>query len=310
MDKEGKLRYPNWHQRTIHENKTGMWYQTPEEDYSDLPEQHHLARGEWLNDTEKLRRNIWPWEKGIRSRLPEHYKRRYMERFSVEPIPVHYRPADRKWRQDEHGVIHRIPNRALPVYHPTVSNEGLWGGEGIITGLHKRKDNPMKENSPKVWMPNLIKRVFYSEILDMYMAVVCTHRTLDLVDEACGFDSYILQNHEVDLRSRLGMRIKQNMMYKILSLEKDNELYKKYSQYLIPVEEISWLGLQLHEAEDKQKHIEEKEQLTQITPLKLQLSDKLIERLQNDEEEDEEEEEEEKSFLSRLNPFKDKKEAD
>ena len=42
-------------------------------------------------------------------------------------------------------------------------------------------------------MPFIMNRVFYSEILDKYMAIRVTPRTLDLIDEAYGFDNYILK---------------------------------------------------------------------------------------------------------------------
>lgn len=35
--------------------------------------------------------------------------------------------------------------------------------------------------------------IFYSEILDQYYALTCTRRTLDLIEEAKGFDNYILK---------------------------------------------------------------------------------------------------------------------
>ena len=42
-------------------------------------------------------------------------------------------------------------------------------------------------------MPRIIKRVFYSEILDRWMSINVTQTTLDLVDDAFGFDNYILK---------------------------------------------------------------------------------------------------------------------
>ena len=38
-----------------------------------------------------------------------------------------------------------------------------------------------------------MKMIFYSEILDKYYALVCTRRTLNLIEEAQGFDYYILK---------------------------------------------------------------------------------------------------------------------
>ena len=46
---------------------------------------------------------------------------------------------------------------------------------------------------PRLWKPFLQKRVFYSEILDKYLGIQVTLRTLDLIDEAYGFDNYVLK---------------------------------------------------------------------------------------------------------------------
>lgn len=45
----------------------------------------------------------------------------------------------------------------------------------------------------KVWKPQLFQRELYSEILDTRFTVTVTMRTLDLIDEAYGFDFYILK---------------------------------------------------------------------------------------------------------------------
>ena len=44
-----------------------------------------------------------------------------------------------------------------------------------------------------MWKPQLFQRELYSEILDTKFTVTVTQRTLDLIDEAYGFDFYILK---------------------------------------------------------------------------------------------------------------------
>ena len=56
--------------------------------------------------------------------------------------------------------------------------------------------------------------IFYSEILDQHYALTCTRRTLDFIEEAKGFDNYILKTHEVDLKSDIGMKLKREMRLK------------------------------------------------------------------------------------------------
>lgn len=38
-----------------------------------------------------------------------------------------------------------------------------------------------------------MKMIFYSEILDKYYALTCTRRAIGLIEEAQGFDNYILK---------------------------------------------------------------------------------------------------------------------
>lgn len=45
---------------------------------------------------------------------------------------------------------------------------------------------------PHYWVPTLKKTVLYSEILDRFMNITVTERTLSLIDQNYGFDSYIL----------------------------------------------------------------------------------------------------------------------
>jgi len=80
--------------------------------------------------------------------------------------------------------------------YPTQCKLGLWGGEGIIPGMKKPKQKGFKRPeylSTKLWRPKILKIIFYTEILDKYYALTCTRRTLDLIEEAKGFDNYILK---------------------------------------------------------------------------------------------------------------------
>lgn len=44
-----------------------------------------------------------------------------------------------------------------------------------------------------MWKPQLFERQFYSELLDATLTITVTMRTLDLIDQAYGFDFYILK---------------------------------------------------------------------------------------------------------------------
>lgn len=290
-------------------SKVLHYYQHPEEDLTALPRQHYVHMGEYRSEQELLDAGVWPWTQGIRSRLPEHYKRHFLEFYTIEPVPVHYRPEKGRWKKDEYGTLHRVENVPIPLIFPRQADEGLWGGEGIVQGMRKRHNKMLKPKTPRVWKPYLFRRVFYSEILDEYMAITVTLRLLDLVDQSFGFDHYILQTPEIDMRSRLGMTLKREMLLALARKsmypddpDKCERIYDKFSKYVIPEEEAEWVGLLLEEAEKKQLLLEEQEQLRNLQPLKEQLALDLIEKLKKPPTGDSEVEN--TGWMARLNPFK------
>ena len=38
----------------------------------------------------------------------------------------------------------RLYDRPIPVWYNKMSDEGLWGGEGLVIGLRTKRNNPMK----------------------------------------------------------------------------------------------------------------------------------------------------------------------
>ena len=89
-----------------------------------------------------------------------------------------------------------------------------------------------------------MKLIFYSEILDKHYALTCTRRTLELIEEAKGFDHYILKTPEVDMKSDIGMQLKREMLVALATKEtslypndkqKQSTVYNRYSSYALPV---------------------------------------------------------------------------
>jgi len=288
------------------------FYQHPEEDLTKFPKFHHVNFLSYKSELNKLKSGIWPWPDGIRGRLPEHYKTRYLERYTTTPIPVHFVPDERKWAQDKHGVWREVENVPIPILFPKEADKGLWGGEGLIVGWRKKKNKMIKPKTPRIWKPQFLRRVFYSEILDEHMAITCTMRLQDLVDEALGFDHYILATHEVDIRSALGMTLKRHMLtaldqksFHADNLELQEKIYSKYQKYMVPTEEIPWIGLSIEDAVKMQEDIEEKAKEASKVPLKYQLAEMFLEKLQNPSPEDEEEMGlKEERLIDKFNPFK------
>lgn len=300
------------------ERKPAFVNQEPDEDYGDL-KKYPLPRtlpssGAFKAEYEKMSEGVWPWAEGTKSKLPEHYKRRFMEKFQVVPRPVHYKPNPNKWEMDKYGDIHPVKDIPMKITYPKEAAKGLWGGEGIVIGYEKNKTDILYLGHAASWKPTLIKRVFYSEILDKHMAITCTRRTLDLVDECYGFDHYILSTHEVDLRSQLGMILKREMLAALVNGDiypedpkKREQILSRYEQYKIPIEEVEWIGLSLTEATRKQEQIMQQARDASVKPLKYKLAAQLLEKLRQIDAEEREEEASKSTaskYLDKINPFK------
>ncbi|XP_022236095.1 39S ribosomal protein L28, mitochondrial-like, partial [Limulus polyphemus] len=183
------------------------------------------------------------WKSGsILNRLPGHYKRHRMD-LEKPPSPVHYReePAIAgHWKKDpETGEKKRVENVPIPLIFPKEADAGIWGGEGIIKGFQKRK--PQSQKVPHYWIPVLKQAVVYSEILDKYMTVTVTERTLQLIDEHYGFDKYILETPVQDLKSQLALDLRRKMLLTLVRREmyeddetKREQIYEKYKNFIIP----------------------------------------------------------------------------
>ncbi|KAM9584454.1 large ribosomal subunit protein bL28m isoform 1-T1 [Trichechus inunguis] len=221
---------------------------------------------------------------GIYSRLPQHYLRTLKE--APTPTPVHYRPHGAKFKiNPKNGQRERVEDVPIPLYYPPESQLGLWGGEGWILGHRYVSNHKRSKRVRKIWKPQLFQRELYSEILDKKFSVTVTMRTLDLIDEAFGFDFYILKTPKEDLCSKFGMDLKRGMLLRLARQdpqlhpddpERRAAIYDKYREFVVPEAEAEWVGLTLDEAVEKQRLLEEKDP----TPLFKDYVDELVGQLQ------------------------------
>ncbi|TDH14911.1 hypothetical protein EPR50_G00025460 [Perca flavescens] len=206
-------------------------------------------------------------KQGIYARLPKHYLQSLEQK---DPKPVHWRPLGVQYRANPTTrQKERVQDVPIPIYYPPSSQDGLWGGEGWISGFRYANNDKMSTRLKKTWKPQLFKRELYSEILDHKFTITVTARTLDLIDAAFGFDSYILSTSKEDLNSKLGMDLKRAMLLRLARRNtelypsdpvKREKVYTKYKQqFEVPEEEAEWLGLSLEEAVEKQRQLEHKE---------------------------------------------------
>lgn len=80
---------------------------------------------------------------GIYSRLPQHYLRSLQD--TTPATPVHWKPLGVKYRVNpKSGHRERVQDVPIPVYYPPESQDGLWGGEGWISGFRYAKGDKVR----------------------------------------------------------------------------------------------------------------------------------------------------------------------
>ncbi|KAK6297004.1 hypothetical protein J4Q44_G00331460 [Coregonus suidteri] len=206
-------------------------------------------------------------KQGIYARLPKHYLRSLEE--TTQPTPVHWKALGVKYRANpKTGHKERVQDVPIPIYYPPESQDGLWGGEGWISGFRYANNDKLSNRLERVWKPQLFTRELYSEILNHKFTITVTARTLDLIDAAYGLDFYILRTPKEDLNSKLGMDLRRAMLLRLAFKDtqlypedpaKREKIYTKYKQFEIPAEEAEWVGLSVEEAVEKQRQLEHKE---------------------------------------------------
>ncbi|KAL7742261.1 hypothetical protein ACLKA6_005523 [Drosophila palustris] len=226
------------------------------------------------------------FEKGLGAQLPDAYKKFWREWKLTKPAAVHYIPKESEWERDEvTHAIKPVQNIPLPLIDTPESHQGIWGGEAVIKGFQKRHQT--KRRVPHFWVPTLKRSVVHSQVLNEYMSVVVTERTLEQIHECHGFDHYLLKNLACDLRSALALKLKREVLKALqqgcpaLAAEPkyQEQVLKEYSPYLESYtnEEIDWYGHTYLEAIRKlQNQLRAAEQ---VLPHKVEFRSKLIDQL-------------------------------
>ncbi|XP_050078269.1 39S ribosomal protein L28, mitochondrial [Anopheles maculipalpis] len=224
--------------------------------------------------------------KGFGALLPQAYRKFWNEWKHQQPAAVHYVPKDGMFqREDITGLVTPIQNVPLPLIDPPEAHDGIWGGEAVIKGFQKR--NQYKRRVPHYWVPVLRRSVVHSRVLNEYMAVTVTDRTLAQIHDHHGFDHYLLKTPACDLRSMLAIKLKRKILEELaagcprLAAEptKQQDYLKEFACYLeqYTPEEIEWYGLTYQEAVTKIR-IQTEDKDAEL-PQKILFRQKLIEQL-------------------------------
>ncbi|OAD52111.1 39S ribosomal protein L28, mitochondrial, partial [Eufriesea mexicana] len=234
---------------------------------------------------------ITRWSSGIGAELPQEYRKFWQEWKIQTPAAVHYIKQEGKYVRDENTqIVQSVQNVPLPLLYPKEFHKGIWGGEAVVQGFTKK--HIYARRYPHFWFPRLKKSVVFSEVLDKYMSVVVTNRTIDLINEHYGFDHYLLKTPACDLKSELALKIKRQILISLADKTmypndpvKREEIYNTYKEYLKAYtrDEIEWYGLTFKEA--CKKWIEQNKHLKEVHPLKFQYRSELIAELKKEESE-------------------------
>ncbi|XP_076046362.1 mitochondrial ribosomal protein L28 [Oratosquilla oratoria] len=246
-------------------------------------------------------------------RLPEHYLKFCYDWKYGPKTAVHYIPEEGNLKIGKNGQIEQVQNVPIPTKIPKELHDGIWGGEEVIKGFQKRKR--LRRKVPHYWVPTLKSAVLYSEVLDKYMEVVVTERTLKLIDQHYGLDSYLLETSPRDLMSELALGIKREILLALSkktlypdNVGKQKELLEKYKDFIIPEEEAEWYGLPMRQALRKLRHLDR--EANQPVALKHNFRKDFFQYLKENkdslvsvEETKKEEESGPAAWLSKINPF-------
>ncbi|MCP9262201.1 39S ribosomal protein L28, mitochondrial [Dirofilaria immitis] len=172
--------------------------------------------------------------------------------------PVHYRKPVYRYEWDtKRRIMVETEDYPLTTFHPQEADKGLWGGEMVVKILPKHW-------VPHFFFPRLKSVIVYSEVLNKHMKITVTERTCRLIDQHFGLDLYLLETPEIDIGSKLGIKLKREILlvlakgtYYPNDPERHNFIKQKYTKFVIPIEEADWFGLDLNEACRKQQEIEE-----------------------------------------------------
>ncbi|XP_064477202.1 large ribosomal subunit protein bL28m-like [Ornithodoros turicata] len=238
-------------------------------------------------------------------RFPKHYQR-FLKELEKPSAAVHYKEYPEKYIKDpETKEIKRVQNVPIPVLYPEECQKGIWGGEGIIKGYMPLPK--FNKRYAKYFTPSLKRIVVYSEILDKYMMVTATERTILLINKHFGFDNYILQTPVQDLKSQLALDLRRKMLLALARKDlylgdpkKREEVIEKYKEHIVPEEEAEWFGLTFEQAEKK---LIDCEDAVEPQPLKYQFLKDYLEELKV-QKESKLQPQKQTSWVSRMNPFR------
>ena len=97
---------------------------------------------------------------------------------------------------------------------------------------------PSFHRTKRVWKPNVVKKKYYSQILEQTMRFEFSTHALRCIDKAGGFDNYIINTKDKWLHSRTAIELKK-LMLEVLKCKEQGMLMSEIRKEVFPQPKVS-----------------------------------------------------------------------
>ena len=89
-----------------------------------------------------------------------------------------------------------------------------------------------------MWKPNVVRKTYYSEVLEQKMRFQFSTHALRCIDKAGGFDNYIINTKEKWLHSRTAIEMKR-LMFEVLKCKEQGMPMSQIKKEVFPKPKVS-----------------------------------------------------------------------
>ncbi|XP_015767427.1 PREDICTED: 50S ribosomal protein L28-like isoform X2 [Acropora digitifera] len=130
-------------------------------------------------------------------------------------------------------LFKNFPKRAKTF--PEQVHQGIFHGKGYMYG-HETTFSGKK--TKRVWKPNVVRKTYYSEVLEQKMRFQFSTHALRCIDKAGGFDNYIINTKEKWLHSRTAIELKR-LMFEVLKCKEQGMPMSQIKKEVFPKPKVS-----------------------------------------------------------------------
>jgi len=130
-------------------------------------------------------------------------------------------------------LFKNFPKRAKTF--PEQVHQGIFHGKGYMYG-HETTFSGKK--TKRVWKPNVVRKTYYSEVLEQKMRFQFSTHALRCIDKAGGFDNYIINTKEKWLHSRTAIELKR-LMFEVLRCKEQGMPMSQIKKEVFPRPKVS-----------------------------------------------------------------------